>query len=118
MSLLNIKTKKNEISAKEEMFNIFSLRHVAVICIFPTIYLVTTIYVDFGTDKLIVHERYFSSYQTSEEVAMVVADCIAMDNPPIRMRTSEWSEDFTKLKTQSDPDGKLQQADVIKRYLT
>ena len=59
-----------------------------------------------------------ASYQSSEEVALVTAGCIDMDNPPIRMRTSEWSEDFTKLKTQSDPDGMLQQADVIKRFLT
>ncbi len=58
------------------------------------------------------------SYQTSEEVALVVADCINMDNPPIRMRTSDWSEEFAKLKTQADPDGKLQQEDVIKRFLT
>ncbi len=59
-----------------------------------------------------------ASYQTSEQVALVTADCIDMANPPIRMRTSDWSEDFTKLKTQSDPDGKLQQTDVIKRFLT
>jgi len=41
-----------------------------------------------------------------------------MGEPPIHMRTSEWAEDFTKFKTQSDPDGSLQQADVIERFLT
>lgn len=71
-----------------------------------------------GAQKRAASGESAASYQSSEEVAMVVADCIHMDTPPIRMRTSEWSEDFTKLKTQSDPDGTLQQADVIKRFLT
>ena len=71
-----------------------------------------------GARQRAVSGESAASYQTSEEVALVTADCIEMDNPPIRMRTSDWSEDFTKLKTQADPDGKLQQEDVIKRFLT
>jgi len=57
-------------------------------------------------------------YQTSEEVASITADCIQMDEPPIRMRTSEWSEQLCELKTASDPTGKLLQAKVIKDFLT
>lgn len=51
--------------------------------------------------------------QTPDEVAEVVMDCIASDDPPIRTRTSDWSEDFTNLKTQADPDGKKLQKKVI-----
>lgn len=45
------------------------------------------------------------AYQTAAEVAEVVADCVAMDDPPLRMRTSEWAEAFCALKTASDPTG-------------
>lgn len=56
-------------------------------------------------------------YQTSEEVAQVVLDCIAMDIPPVRMRTSQWAKDFCDIKTQNDPDGKRQQQKVIETFL-
>lgn len=46
-------------------------------------------------------------YQTAAEVAEVVAGCIAMDDPPLRMRTSEWGESFSALKTTADPTGRL-----------
>ena len=48
-------------------------------------------------------------YQTSEEVADVVIEVAKSENPPIRVRTSPWSENFTQLKTLSDPDGFKQQ---------
>ncbi len=49
-------------------------------------------------------------YQTAQQVADVVVKCAQMENPPVRMRTSDWGERFTELKTQADPDGmKLQQ---------
>lgn len=51
-------------------------------------------------------------YQTSKEVAEVVATCIESSNPPIRMRTSKWAEEFSGLKTVADPDGKKLQAQV------
>ena len=51
-------------------------------------------------------------YQSSEEVAQVVLNCIEMQEPPIRMRTSEWGETFTKYKTEADPTGKLSQKAV------
>lgn len=37
-----------------------------------------------------------------------------MEEPPIRTRTSDWSEAFTELKTQADPTGKEQQRRVVK----
>lgn len=58
-----------------------------------------------------------SSYQTPEQVAEVVLKVVQSENPPIRTRTSEWSEKLCHFKTQADPDGKLQNADVIQRYL-
>ena len=56
-------------------------------------------------------------YQTADEVAAVVMDCIASDSPPIRKRTSKWGEDFCALKTDLDPDGKKLQAQVIEQFL-
>lgn len=52
--------------------------------------------------------------QTSAEVAQVIMDTIEKEDPPIRVSTSAWSEDFTRLKTEADPTGKLLQAQVKK----
>ena len=46
-------------------------------------------------------------YQSSEQVAQVVVDCVLMDKPPVRMRTSPWAETYCQLKTQADPTGEL-----------
>lgn len=56
-------------------------------------------------------------YQTPDEIAKVVVDCMNDEAPPVRLRTSAWSEEFTRLKTQADPDGKKQQARVIQEML-
>ena len=52
-------------------------------------------------------------YQTPDEVANIIINCLNNPNPPIRMRTSDWAEDFTQLKTQADPTGKKQQQIVM-----
>lgn len=57
-------------------------------------------------------------YQTSNEVAAVVMDCVEAENPPIRRRTSKWGEDFCHLKTGLDPDGKKLQRQVIAQFLS
>ena len=57
-------------------------------------------------------------YQTPDEVAAVVLDCVHSDAPPIRTRTSDWSNEMTHLKTGLDPDGKRIQAQVIKEFLS
>ncbi len=44
-------------------------------------------------------------YQTGLEVAEVIFKVAQNENPPLRIRTSKWAEDFCKLKTQADPDG-------------
>jgi len=45
------------------------------------------------------------SYQTGAEVAEVLLKVIKTENPPFRIRTSHWAEQFCSLKTQADPDG-------------
>lgn len=57
-------------------------------------------------------------YQTADQVAAVVMDCVASDAPPIRTRTSTWSEAFCALKTDLDPDGKKLQQHVIDTFLS
>ncbi|MEO0503135.1 MAG: SDR family oxidoreductase [Pseudomonadota bacterium] len=56
-------------------------------------------------------------YQTAEEVAAVVLSCVDATDPPIRVRTSQWGEEFCALKTALDPDGKTQQQKVIAAFL-
>ncbi|KAA1246577.1 SDR family oxidoreductase [Aquimarina sp. RZ0] len=44
-------------------------------------------------------------YQTGLEVAGIALEVAQNENPPLRVRTSKWAEDFCMLKTQADPDG-------------
>jgi NAD(P)-dependent dehydrogenase (short-subunit alcohol dehydrogenase family) len=57
------------------------------------------------------------TYQTAEEVAEVVLKVAQMDNPPVRVRTSAWSENLTRFKTAGDPDGTAQRDMVIRDML-
>jgi NAD(P)-dependent dehydrogenase (short-subunit alcohol dehydrogenase family) len=45
------------------------------------------------------------TYQTPKEVASVILNIANSDNPPLRIRTSEWADNFCKMKTETDPDG-------------
>lgn len=56
-------------------------------------------------------------YQTADAVAKIVADTIASNNPPLRLRTSAWAEEFTSFKTQLDPTGELQTKRVTETFL-
>lgn len=58
-----------------------------------------------------------SSYQTAEEVAEVVLNVVESENPPLRIRTSEWADNFCKLKTETDPDGTKLLESVKERFL-
>lgn len=58
-----------------------------------------------------------SAYQSCDEVAAVVIACMEANNPPVRTRTSEWSERFCALKTAADPDGLLLQKQVYDTFL-
>ncbi|MEL6688434.1 MAG: SDR family oxidoreductase [Pseudomonadota bacterium] len=58
------------------------------------------------------------AYQSADDVADVVMNVLQSDNPPLRTRTSDWSEEFTKLKTVGDPTGLKQRDDVIARFLS
>ena len=51
--------------------------------------------------------------QSTHEVASHFKT-IEMKEPPIRTRTSDWSETFTNIKIKLDPDGKQQQKQVYK----
>ncbi|WP_163847785.1 SDR family oxidoreductase [Pseudooceanicola aestuarii] len=57
------------------------------------------------------------AYQTAEEVAQVVIDVLSSDTPPIRVRTSDWAEALTALKTAADPDGRKMQTQVFGQFL-
>jgi NAD(P)-dependent dehydrogenase (short-subunit alcohol dehydrogenase family) len=57
-------------------------------------------------------------YQTPDQVADVVIECITNPDPPIRIRSSEWAENLIKLKTQADPDGKNLRKIVIDKFMT
>lgn len=57
------------------------------------------------------------TYQSADEVAKVVLDVAQMDNPPVRIRTSAWAENFTRFKTKGDPDGMAQRDMVIRDVL-
>ncbi|MRT91880.1 SDR family oxidoreductase [Ancylomarina sp. 16SWW S1-10-2] len=45
-------------------------------------------------------------HQTGLQVAEVILTVAQNDNPPLRVRTSDWAENLCNLKTQADPDGK------------
>lgn len=57
-------------------------------------------------------------YQSADEVAAVIMECVAADQPPIRCRTSKWAEEFTSLKTGLDPDGTKQRDRVFEQFLS
>jgi len=58
-----------------------------------------------------------SVYQTSDEVADCIMDVINSDNPPLRIRTSAWAEEFCELKTKADPTGNESVKKVYQRFL-
>ena len=57
-----------------------------------------------------------SLYQTGAQVAEVILEVAQNENPPLRTRTSPWAEEFTRLKTQADPDGNKLLAEVIEKF--
>jgi NAD(P)-dependent dehydrogenase (short-subunit alcohol dehydrogenase family) len=61
--------------------------------------------------------RGATAYQTSDEVAAVIMECIDSAEPPIRVRTSAWAKDLCDLKTSADPDGKKMQKKVVEMFL-
>jgi short-subunit dehydrogenase len=80
-------------------------------------------------DYLHIFNRYISgiqkrasegaekSFQTPSEVAEVILKVVLADHTPLRIRTSEWAENFCDLKTHADPDGTILLDTVIKRFL-
>ena len=56
-------------------------------------------------------------FQTPDAVAQVVLQCLQAEKPAVRIRTSDWAEAFTRLKTLGDPDGRLLQAEIVQKML-
>jgi len=56
-------------------------------------------------------------YQSSMEVAQVILEVAQQENPPLRIRTSEWANQFCHLKTSGDPDGTKLVQEVIDQFL-
>ncbi|MDP5275369.1 SDR family oxidoreductase [Chengkuizengella axinellae] len=56
-------------------------------------------------------------YQTPSEVADVVLTQLKTNPFPLRVRTSEWAEDFCQYKTKEDPTGLIQTKNVVKQML-
>lgn len=67
--------------------------------------------------KRIEAEGAEKSYQTPNEVAAVILKVVEAEHTPLRVRTSEWAENFCNIKTQADPDGTILLNAVIKRFL-
>ena len=58
-----------------------------------------------------------SIYQTPAQVVEVIITCINNTNPPVRIRTSKWAEQFCEIKTQADPDGRRLAQQIQKEFL-
>ena len=50
-------------------------------------------------------------------IAIIILKAAQNDNPPLRIRTSQWAEDFCKLKTQADPDGTKLVKEIRQNFL-
>lgn len=55
--------------------------------------------------------------QYPREVAEVILTVAKSENPPIRVRTSQWAEELCDYKTKEDPTGHLQNQKVIAQFL-
>jgi len=57
-------------------------------------------------------------YQSADQVADVVIECMQSKTPPIRKQTSPWAEEFTRFKTKHDPAGFKQNEYVTNMFLS
>ena len=64
-----------------------------------------------------IKKRAGLTFQTPTEVAKVIWQVAESSNPPIRIRTSTWGENFCKLKTNADTSGLLLRNQVIEKQL-
>ncbi|WP_444911560.1 SDR family oxidoreductase [Microbulbifer sp. PAAF003] len=62
-------------------------------------------------------EQTAEIYQTSDQVADVVLQVVQAEEPPIRVRTSNWANELCNFKSGLDQDGKKQQRMVIENFL-
>lgn len=72
-------------------------------------------YLDSARNRSSNEQAYI--YQRPDQVAAVIVSCLENQNPPLRVRTSSWSEEFCNLKTAADPDGLKLNSLVVSRFL-
>lgn len=72
-------------------------------------------YLDSARNRSSNEQAYI--YQRPDQVAAVILSCVENQNPPLRVRTSPWAEEFCNLKTAADPDGLKLNSLVVSRFL-
>lgn len=72
-------------------------------------------YLDSARNRSSSEQAYI--YQRPDQVAAVIVSCLENQNPPLRVRTSPWAEEFCNLKTDADPDGLKLNSLVVSRFL-
>jgi NAD(P)-dependent dehydrogenase (short-subunit alcohol dehydrogenase family) len=72
-------------------------------------------YLDSARNRSSNEQAYI--YQRPDQVAAVIVSCLENQNPPLRVRTSPWAEEFCNLKTDADPDGLKLNSLVVSRFL-
>lgn len=72
-------------------------------------------YLDSARNRSSIEQAYI--YQRPDQVAAVIVSCLENQNPPLRVRTSPWAEEFCNLKTAADPDGLKLNSLVVSRFL-
>ncbi len=72
-------------------------------------------YLDSARNRSSNEQAYI--YQRPDQVAAVIVSCLENQNPPLRVRTSPWAEEFCNLKTAADPDGLKLNSLVVSRFL-
>ncbi|KTD79418.1 SDR family oxidoreductase [Legionella waltersii] len=60
-----------------------------------------------GAKERLASGHVGSIYQKSSEVADCIVDVVNSKKPPLRIRSSDWANDFCHMKTLGDPDGTL-----------
>lgn len=73
-------------------------------------------YID-GMQKRAASGENKTAFQQAIDVANVILAVAESPNPPIRIRTSDWANDFCQYKTATDPEGRLQTEKVARQFL-
>lgn len=58
-----------------------------------------------ASNKTKLKESEAPAQQSLNQIAEIINYCVETETPPLRIRTSSWSEEFCSLKTLADPNG-------------